>query len=198
MLYMITCIVQARIGSSRLPGKTMKIITEHKRIIDFVVGQLQSSKLIEKIIIAIPDLIEDDLTYHHLVSKNISVFRGSAKNVLDRYYQCAKITSSSIIVRVTADCPLIDPEIIDNVIQKFIENKFDYVANTHPRTFPYGTETEVFSFNALEISLGRKLMMNLIKNMLHHIFIKILDKFKIGNFSNKKINQSKLSLDNRL
>ncbi|MDC0928135.1 glycosyltransferase family protein [Nitrosopumilus sp.] len=186
---MITCIVQARIGSSRLPGKTMKIITEHKRIIDFVVGQLQSSKLIEKIIIAIPDLIEDDLTYHHLVSKNISVFRGSAKNVLDRYYQCAKITSSSIIVRVTADCPLIDPEIIDNVIQKFIENKFDYVANTHPRTFPYGTETEVFSFNALE-KAWMETNDDFDREHVTPYFYKNLDKFTIGNFKQEN-NQSK-------
>ena len=185
---MITCIVQARMGSSRLPGKTMKMMTDDKRIIDFVVDQLQSSKLIEKIIIAIPDLNEDNSTYQHLVSKNISVFRGSAKNVLDRYYQCAKIESSSIIVRVTADCPLIDPVIVDNVIQKFIENKFDYVANTHPRTFPYGTETEVFSFNALE-KAWMETDDDFDREHVTPYFYKNLDKFTIGNFKQEN-NQS--------
>jgi len=185
---MITCIVQARMGSSRLPGKTMKMITKDKRIIDFVVSQLQSSKLIEKIIIAIPDLNEDNLTYQHLVSKNISVFRGSAKNVLDRYYQCAKIESSSIIVRITADCPLIDPVIVDNVIQKFIENKFDYVANTHPRTFPYGTETEVFSFNALE-KAWMETDDDFDREHVTPYFYNNLDKFTIGNFKQEN-NQS--------
>jgi spore coat polysaccharide biosynthesis protein SpsF len=175
-------------GSSRLPGKTMKMITKDKRIIDFVVSQLQSSKLIEKIIIAIPDLNEDNLTYQHLVSKNISVFRGSAKNVLDRYYQCAKIESSSIIVRITADCPLIDPVIVDNVIQKFIENKFDYVANTHPRTFPYGTETEVFSFNALE-KAWMETDDDFDREHVTPYFYNNLDKFTIGNFKQEN-NQS--------
>jgi spore coat polysaccharide biosynthesis protein SpsF len=149
---------------------------------------LQSSKLIEKIIIAIPDLNEDNLTYQHLVSKNISVFRGSTKNVLDRYYQCAKIESSSIIVRITADCPLIDPVIVDNVIQKFIENKFDYVANTHPRTFPYGTETEVFSFNALE-KAWMETDDDFDREHVTPYFYNNLDKFTIGNFKQEN-NQS--------
>jgi len=186
---MIICIVQARMGSSRLPGKTMELITPDKRVIDFVVNQLQSSKLIEKIIVAIPDLIEDDLVYKHLVSKNIQTFRGSGKNVLDRYYQCAKIESNSIIVRITADCPLIDPKIVDNVIQKFIENKFDYVSNTHPRTFPSGTETEVFSFNALE-KAWKETSDDFDKEHVTPYFYKNLDKFTIGNFKQEN-NQSK-------
>ncbi len=189
MIQMITCIVQARIGSSRLPGKTMELITEDKKIIDFVVNQLKFSKLIEKIIIAIPDLMEDDLIYKHLVSRKIQIFRGSSKNVLDRYYQCAKTASSSIIVRITADCPLIDPEIVDNVITKFIENEFDYVANTHPRTFPYGTETEVFSFDALE-KAWKETNDDFDKEHVTPYFYKNPHKFKIGNFVQEK-NQSR-------
>ena len=121
---MITCIIQARMGSTRLPGKTMEKITKDKRVIDFVVEQLKFSKIIEKIIVAIPDSIEDDVTYNHLLSKKIQTYRGSLKNVLDRYYQCAKNISSSVIVRVTADCPLIDPEIVDKVITKFIKTSW--------------------------------------------------------------------------
>ena len=185
---MITCIIQARIGSSRLPGKVMQKISENKRVIDFVVDQLQESKKIEKIIVAIPDEIEDNITYDHLISRNISTFRGSLNNVLDRYYQCAKSNSSSIIIRITADCPLIDPQIVDSVITKFIENKYDYVANTHPRTFPYGTETEVFSFDALKIC-WEETNDKYDKEHVTSYFYKNPDKFKIGNFS-QNTNQS--------
>ena len=185
---MITCIIQARMGSTRLPGKTMEKITKDKRVIDFVVEQLKFSKIIEKIIVAIPDSIEDDVTYNHLLSKKIQTYRGSLKNVLDRYYQCAKNISSSVIVRVTADCPFIDPEIVDKVITKFIKNKFDYVSNTHPRTFPYGTETEVFSFNALE-KAWNETRDDFDREHVTPYFYKNPNKFSIGNVIQEK-NQS--------
>ena len=185
---MITCIIQARMGSTRLPGKTMERITKDKSVIDFVVEQLKFSKIIEKIIVAIPDSIEDDVTYNHLLSKKIQTYRGSLKNVLDRYYQCAKNISSSVIVRVTADCPLIDPEIVDKVITKFIKNKFDYVSNTHPRTFPYGTETEVFSFNALE-KAWNETSNDFDREHVTPYFYKNPNKFSIGNVIQEK-NQS--------
>tara|TARA_B100001146_G_C16197633_1_gene442535 strand:+ start:42 stop:722 length:681 start_codon:yes stop_codon:yes gene_type:complete len=175
-------------GSTRLPGKTMEKITKDKRVIDFVVEQLKFSKIIEKIIVAIPDSIEDDVTYNHLLSKKIQTYRGSLKNVLDRYYQCAKNISSSVIVRVTADCPLIDPEIVDKVITKFIKNKFDYVSNTHPRTFPYGTETEVFSFNALE-KAWNETRDDFDREHVTPYFYKNPNKFSIGNVIQEK-NQS--------
>jgi len=175
-------------GSTRLPGKTMEKITKDKRVIDFVVEQLKFSKIIEKIIVAIPDSIEDDVTYNHLLSKKIQTYRGSLKNVLDRYYQCAKNISSSVIVRVTADCPLIDPEIVDKVITKFIKNKFDYVSNTHPRTFPYGTETEVFSFNALE-KAWNETRNDFDREHVTPYFYKNPNKFSIGNVIQEK-NQS--------
>tara|TARA_B000000460_G_C21403024_1_gene343214 strand:+ start:98 stop:778 length:681 start_codon:yes stop_codon:yes gene_type:complete len=172
-------------GSTRLPGKTMEKITKDKRVIDFVVEQLKFSKIIEKIIVAIPDSIEDDVTYNHLLSKKIQTYRGSLKNVLDRYYQCAKNISSSVIVRVTADCPLIDPEIVDKVITKFIKNKFDYVSNTHPRTFPYGTETEVFSFNALE-KAWNETRNDFDREHVTPYFYKNPNKFSIGNVIQEK------------
>jgi spore coat polysaccharide biosynthesis protein SpsF len=166
----------------------MEKITKDKRVIDFVVEQLKFSKIIEKIIVAIPDSIEDDVTYNHLLSKKIQTYRGSLKNVLDRYYQCAKNISSSVIVRVTADCPLIDPEIVDKVITKFIKNKFDYVSNTHPRTFPYGTETEVFSFNALE-KAWNETSNDFDREHVTPYFYKNPNKFSIGNVIQEK-NQS--------
>ena len=185
---MITCIIQARMGSTRLPGKVMKKLTDNGKVIDFVIDQLKYSKIIEKIIVAIPDLVEDDIIYNHLRSRKIQTYRGSSRNVLDRYYQCAKNISSSVIVRVTADCPLIDPEIVDKVITKFIKNKFDYVSNTHPRTFPYGTETEVFSFNALE-KAWNETRNDFDREHVTPYFYKNPNKFSIGNVIQEK-NQS--------
>ena len=116
----------------------------------YVVNQLKNSKKINRIIIATTNLEEDDIIANYAKTMKVDLFRGDAFDVLDRYYQCAKNFSSEIIVRITADNPLIDPGIVDDVVEQFIKNSFDYVSNAKPRTFPYGTEVEVFSFQALE------------------------------------------------
>ena len=147
---MIGCIIQARMGSSRLPGKVLEKIDENKSILDYVIQQLQVCKKIEKIIVATTDLQEDDIICKQLDSKQIEFYRGSSDDVLDRYYQCAKKYSIDIIVRITADNPLVDPTIVDEVIKKYVNQKCDFASNTIKRTFPYGTEVEVFSFNSLK------------------------------------------------
>lgn len=143
-------IVQARMNSTRLPGKVMMLVNEKDPVIKSVITQLQFSKLSEKIVIATTTLSEDDKIKEFLEKINIDCFRGSSEDCLDRYYQCAKRHSFSIIVRITCDNPLIDPNIVDASIEKFKSNSWDYVSNCHPRTFPQGTEVEVFSFQALE------------------------------------------------
>ena len=145
---MIGCIIQARMGSSRLPGKIMKRV-DGKFLLDYVIDQLKSSKKIEKIVVATTTLPIDNLICEHLSSKNITFFRGSSNDVLDRYFQCAKKFSINTIVRITADNPLIDPNIVDLVIDKYNNTKCDYGTNCLPRTFPYGTEVEIFSFKKL-------------------------------------------------
>ncbi len=147
---MIGCIVQARIGSTRLPGKVMLNIDEKNPVLYYVLEQLSSCKLIDKIIVATTTLDEDDVIKNFVNSMNVNIFRGSSNDVLDRYYQCAKKFSIDTIVRITADNPLIDPTIVDDMIKKFMSNSYDYLTNAHVRTFPYGTEVEVFSFKALE------------------------------------------------
>ncbi len=149
---MIGCIVQARMGSSRLPKKTlMKIDNEHS-VLNFVINQLSFSKLIDKIIIATTNLAEDDVIENFVNNLEIDVFRGNSNDVLDRYFQCAKKFSIDIIVRITADNPLIDPMIIDDLIKKFTTNSYDCLTNAYVRTFPYGTEVEIFSFKSLKKS----------------------------------------------
>ncbi len=139
-------------GSSRLPGKVMQKIDNSFTVIDYVIQQLKSSKRIDKILIATTNLKEDDIICDHLFSQNIEYFRGSSDDVLDRYFQCAKKKSADIIVRITADNPLIDPNIVDSVILDYENNDCDYASNTLLRTFPYGTEVEVFSFKTLQMA----------------------------------------------
>ena len=147
----ICCIIQARIGSTRLPGKVMMNVENQKPVLYFVIKQLQECKLIDKIIVATTTNAEDDQIVNYSKNLGIDCFRGSSKDVLDRYYQCAKEYLVSTIVRITSDCPLIDPEIVDSVINMFENNSYDYITNFLPNpTFPSGTEVEIFSINALK------------------------------------------------
>ena len=113
------CIIQARMGSTRLPGKVMLNVEDQKPVLYFVIKQLQECKLIDKIIVATTTNEEDDQIVNYSKNMGIDHFRGRSKDVLDRYYQCAKEYSISTIVRIPSDKPLIDPEIVDNVVTIF-------------------------------------------------------------------------------
>lgn len=147
---MIGCIIQARMGSTRLPGKILKELDHKNTILDYVIEQTKYSKKIEKIIIATTVLKQDQIIVNFCKKNGISFFIGSNNDVLDRYYQCAKKNSFDTIVRITSDNPLVDPEIIDLAIEKFESGNFDMVTTCHIRSFPYGISVEVFSFKALE------------------------------------------------
>ena len=149
---MIGCIIQARMGSTRLPGKVIQKIDGEKTVLDYVINQLKASKKIDTIIVATTNLQEDDIIFNHLKFQQIECYRGSSEDVLDRYYQCAKKFDIDDIIRITADNPLIDPNIIDIIIDKYKNGKCDFMTNTIHRTFPYGTEVEIFSFKNLEKS----------------------------------------------
>ena len=136
-------------GSKRLPGKVLLDLVDGKKIIEFLFEQLKTSKLQQKIV-AIPDDGSNDILFNFLNDMKILSYRGSKFDVLDRYYHCAKNFSLNHIMRITGDNPLIDPKIIDIVIDEYKNDKYDLVTNTLKRTFPYGTEVEVFSFKSLE------------------------------------------------
>ena len=137
-------------GSSRLPGKVMMDLDGNNCLLDYVLNQLSYSELIDKIIVATTKLQEDDIIVNHVQKRNLEVFCGSSNDLLDRYYQCAKKNNLEHIVRITADNPLIDPRIVDTVVEKYKTGNYDYVSNTLIRTYPYGTEVEVFSMKVLE------------------------------------------------
>lgn len=147
-------IVQARMSSSRLPGKVMMKVDSKYPVLYYVITQLQFSKLLDEIVVATSTLKEDDVIVDYVKNLETSCFRGSLTDVLDRYYQCAKKYSFDTIVRITSDCPLIDPTIVDRTIEKFYSSSYDFITNSGSSffglTFPSGTEVEVFSIKALE------------------------------------------------
>lgn len=145
----IVAIIQARMSSSRLPGKVMAEICG-KPMLYHVVKRTGRSKMIDLACVATSDHCDDDIIESFCKGNGIPCFRGSLDDVLDRYYQAASHFGASTIVRLTADCPLLDPDIIARVIKKFSEGSFDYVSNVMEYTYPDGLDTEVFSFGALE------------------------------------------------
>jgi spore coat polysaccharide biosynthesis protein SpsF (cytidylyltransferase family)/RimJ/RimL family protein N-acetyltransferase len=146
---MIAGIIQARMGSTRLPGKVMKFIFG-KPVLWHVVSRVSQSIFIDKIIVATTTEPEDDIIEQFCCNEKIPVFRGSKNDVLDRYYQCARQFKADDIVRITADCPLHDSGVIDHVIREYHEGAYDYVTNTFEYTYPDGLDVEIFSFSALE------------------------------------------------
>ena len=138
-------------GSERLPGKVLFDLTDGKKIIEFLIDQLESSNLQQKIV-AIPNGNRDDILFNFLNNSKILCYRGSTFDVLDRYYTCAKKFSFKNIMRITGDNPLIDPEVVNEAIKQYCNSNCDYLTNSIDRTFPNGTEVEIFSFDALEIA----------------------------------------------
>ena len=147
---MIGCIIQARMGSTRLPGKVMELLDGENPSLFFTVNQIKNVKNIDRIIVATTDQEEDDIIEKFLKKKDIECFRGNSGDVLDRYYQCAKNYELDKIVRITADCPLIDPQIIDKALEEFDRSDVEYIQNLEPRTFPDGMDVEIFTFEILE------------------------------------------------
>ena len=111
----VIAIVQSRMGSSRLPGKMLLPLGDYP-IINWVVQRLQKSEKITNLVVATSDQSIDDSLVNHLTDMNIDVFRGSENDVLDRYYRAAKFYNADIVVRITGDCPIIDPDLVDNII----------------------------------------------------------------------------------
>lgn len=146
---MIAAIVQARMGSTRFPGKVLKDLCGHP-VLWHVVTRVRYSRTVNRVIVAAPAGLLDDPIASFCEKERITCFRGNESDVLDRYYQAAKWIGADIIVRITADCPMIDPRVIDGAINVYLEGNCDYASNGILRTYPDGLDTEVFSFSALE------------------------------------------------
>ena len=151
----VVCLVQARVGSTRLPGKILKEICG-KTILHHEIDRLKKCKEIDEIVIATTDKEDDDKIVNEAKKLSVKYFRGSENDVLSRFYYSAKENNADIIVRVTSDCPCIDFEILDKMLiyfkEKYKEKQVDYLSNTIKRTYPRGYDIEIFTFSALEKS----------------------------------------------
>lgn len=145
----VVAIVQARMGSTRLPGKVLMDL-EGETVLARVVRRLRRAALLDHILVATTGSPTDDAITDECHWLDVSCFRGSETDVLDRYYCAAKKSKADVVVRITSDCPVIDPEVVDETIRIFCEQNGDYASNALPRTYPRGLDTEVFSTTALE------------------------------------------------
>ena len=142
-------IIQARMGSSRLPNKVLKKLCG-KPMLQHIVERVQKSKSVDHVMVA-TTVKEEDKEVEELCRRiKADCYRGSEEDVLDRYYQAASRYKPRNIIRITADCPFIDPVIIDRIIQIHETGGYDYTSNTLVETYPDGLDTEVFKFSALE------------------------------------------------
>ncbi len=145
----MVAIVQARMASTRLPAKVLADIIG-KPMLMRVVERIRSARLVDQIVVATSSGTADDALWDLCLNQGIPCYRGSEQDVLDRYYQAARAHKATAVVRVTADCPLIDPAVIDRVISIFQAGTYDYVSNTLRYTYPDGLDVEVCTFAALE------------------------------------------------
>ena len=193
------CIVQARLGSRRLPGKVLKIINE-KPMIYWLILRLIRTKIFDLIVIAIPRSKNSKLlNYLKSISNQtkIKIFQGSENNVLERYYYAAKKFKADIITRVTADDPLKDISLIRGSLLRFIQLKLDYYSNTIKQTFPIGIDIEHFTFKTLK--LAYKLAdTDYEKEHVTALIKQRPDKFKIKNFASRyNLTKYRLTVDNK-
>lgn len=147
----ISIVVQARMSSSRLPKKVLLPILGES-LLYRMIERLQQIKHKASIVIATSENAEDDVIQDFCQAKNITCFRGSLNNLLDRHYQVGVLTNADIVIKIPSDCPLIDPRIVDKVLDFYFENegKYDFVSNLHPATYPDGNDVEIMTFDALK------------------------------------------------
>jgi glutamate-1-semialdehyde 2,1-aminomutase len=140
-------IIQARMGSTRLPGKVLKPFGD-TTVIRYMLERVEQSELIDLIVVATSTNQENNFLLDHLA--DYGTYRGDENNVLSRFHEVAQRYQPDFIVRLTADCPFIDPQLIDEIIQQTINADADYGSNVNPATYPDGLDVEVFTYQALE------------------------------------------------
>lgn len=180
----ITAIIQARMSSTRLPGKILKEVNG-KPLLTYQLERIAQSNLIDKVVIATTIASKDDIIVEFCKKNSLEYYRGSENDVLSRYYETAEQYGGDIIVRLTSDCPIIDPSIVDETIQYYIESNYDYVSNTIERTYPRGLDTEVFSKEALEKAYKEATLSRDKEHVTAYMYSNP-ERFKLGYIKNKQ------------
>ena len=177
----IVTVIQARTGSSRLPNKIFLPLAE-KPLLIRMYERVSASKLSGTIVIATTKDRSDDKVEELCKEYNLNYFRGHPTDLLDRHYQATKVFNADAVVKIPSDCPLIDPLVIDKVLNYYLNNSdmFDYVSNLHPATYPDGNDVEIFSMSVMEDAwLNAK--KDLEREHTTPYFWENPDKFRIGN-----------------
>lgn len=182
VVYVILAILQARMNSTRLPGKVLKPLLGIP-MLQRQIERIKRSKMIDKLIVATSDQDSDNPIRFLCENNGIPVFRGSLDDVLDRFYQCALSNAPNHIVRLTGDCPLADPLLIDEIISYHLTEKNDYTSNTLEPTYPDGLDVEVFCFSVLKTTWIESELPSEREHVTPYIY-KQPDKFKLGSFKN--------------
>lgn len=180
----INAIIQARYGSTRLPGKIFKDING-KPLLWHVVNRLTYVDLIDNIVVATTTNDKDDLTEEWCKKNEIKCYRGSEEDVLNRFYGAATEFPCDIIVRVTADDPFKEPNIINKIIKKLIDEKLDLSTNVFPPSYPEGLDCEVFTFDVLQ-TMEKTTNNSYDREHVTPYIYNNSDKFKIGNISSTR------------
>ena len=143
------CIIQARTASTRFPKKILNKIDEMHTVLEFLIKQLKNSRKIDKIVIATTCSNDDEKIIELCKQLDLDFFQGDENDLVDRYYKCAKKFNFENIIRITSDCPLMDPYLVDEGIDKFLEEECDYLTNS-TGSFPHGVDFSIFKFSVLE------------------------------------------------
>ena len=191
-------VIQARLGSKRFPKKILFKVNKKETVLEYLIERLKFSKEFKKLIVITTKKKIDNKIVKICKKKNISIFRGSENDVLDRYYKCAKKFKIKNIVRITSDCPLVDPKMIDQMYKKFLKQKFDYISNTTPSnksTYPNGMDIEIFNFKSL-LKAFKEVNDVFLREHVTHYFWMNPSKFKQGSFRGKKnLSNVRITLD---
>ncbi len=191
----VVTIVQARTASSRLPGKVLLPIGD-ETVLDIVVSRCRRIRDTHELVVATSNNPQDVPIIDHVSARGIEVFAGSESDVLDRFYSAAIAYQADAVVRITADCPMLDPDVSSRVVARFLQGDCDYASNIKPPTFPDGLDTEVVSISALEQAFEKATLPSHREHVTPYIW-QNPDKFRLANIESAvDLSHLRWTLDN--
>jgi len=181
---MILAILQARVSSTRLPGKAlMKILG--RPMLSYEIERIRRCRRIDELLVATTHHAEDDAIASLCSALGVNCFRGAREDVLDRFYQAAKPVKPDHVVRLTGDCPLLDPDIIDQTIDYYLQGGFDYTSNALDPTFPDGLDTEIFRYRILEEAWEEATLLSQ-REHVTPFFYQHKNRYRVGVYKNSR------------
>lgn len=196
----VVCIIQARTTSSRLPNKVLLKLpfNGEKTVLEQVIERVKRAKLISNIVVATTINRTDDKIEDLCKKLAIKCYRGSEENVLSRYYEAASISKADIVVRITSDCPCIDPQILDELIKFHIESKNDFSSNNQVHTYPHGLDAEIVNYNCLVEAYQNASENYEIEHVMPYFYKSFPEKYKIGTLKDSEYNHNiRITLDTK-